>query len=217
MKKAMNVVQEICNACGGSHPTQECQDKRYFNHNREIYLQCELDETLSYLILLERHSKSTLKNLGLGVVKYLKKPTQDPRGVGTNGETSDLASNEANSSGSSFWNVKTSSTSTTPIVNKIRKLKKLIIDGRSTLVDDSSKPMKKFKYPDNHDSKDEDKSVNNDMARFMASDSVGFGTKKKENEWKVLDKNIVDNEEDEIIVEEELIVVKIESKDSDES
>nr|GEW94268.1 hypothetical protein [Tanacetum cinerariifolium] len=30
----------------------------------------------------------------------------------------------------------------------------------------------------------------------------------KENEWKVLDKNIVDNEEDEIIVEEELIVKK---------
>nr|GEV25152.1 hypothetical protein [Tanacetum cinerariifolium] len=62
--------------------------------------------------------------------------------LGTNGETSNLASNEDNSSGSSFWNVETSSTSTTPIVVKIRKLEKLIIDGKVTLVDDDGKPLK---------------------------------------------------------------------------
>ncbi|GJZ72259.1 hypothetical protein Tco_0636110 [Tanacetum coccineum] len=53
--------------------------------------------------------------------------------LGTNGGTSNLASNGANSSGSSFWNVETSSTSTTPIVN----------------------------YPGDHDSEDERDSYEN--------------------------------------------------------
>ncbi|GKA18586.1 hypothetical protein Tco_0698501 [Tanacetum coccineum] len=42
-----------------------------------------------------------------------------------------------NSSGSSFWNVETSNTSTTPIVDKIGKLEKQIIDGEVNLVDDN--------------------------------------------------------------------------------
>ncbi|GKF93936.1 reverse transcriptase domain-containing protein [Tanacetum coccineum] len=90
------------------------------------------------------------KNIGSNVVKNLKKPSQVPRGVpagpkcrkevsnsnpfdvlnsiendvdlGTNEETSNLDSKEANSSGSSFWNVGSSSISTTPIVKKIDKL-----------------------------------------------------------------------------------------------
>ncbi|GJY85266.1 retrotransposon protein, putative, ty1-copia subclass [Tanacetum coccineum] len=60
---------------------------------------------------------------------------------------------EANSNGSSFWNVKTSSTSTTPIVDKIGKIEKLIIDGKVTLVDDDGKPLKKIDYPGDHDKK----------------------------------------------------------------
>ncbi|GKB39583.1 hypothetical protein Tco_0884525 [Tanacetum coccineum] len=134
------------------------------------------------------------KNIGSGEAKNLKKPSQTPQGVlaglkvgfnppkeyrpfGTNGGTSNLASNGANSSGSSFWNVETSCTSTTPIVNKIRKLKKLIIDGKVTLVDDDAKPLKKVDYLGDHDSEDEIESVDNDMARSMASKRVGFGTK----------------------------------------
>ncbi|GJS99628.1 hypothetical protein Tco_0820798 [Tanacetum coccineum] len=64
--------------------------------------------------------------------------------LGTNWGTSNLASNGANSSGSSFWNVETSSTSTTPIVDQIGKLEKLIIKGKVTLVDDDSKPPKRL-------------------------------------------------------------------------
>nr|GEY99962.1 hypothetical protein [Tanacetum cinerariifolium] len=100
------------------------------------------------------------------------------RKLGTNGRTLNLASNEANSSGSLFWNVKTSSTSTIPIVGKIGKLKKLIIKGKVTLVDDDGKPLKKIDYLGYHDSEDEVESVDNDMARSMASESVGFGTKR---------------------------------------
>ncbi|GKF57764.1 hypothetical protein Tco_0171301 [Tanacetum coccineum] len=55
--------------------------------------------------------------------------------LGTNGGTSNLASQEANYSGSSFWNVDSSSPSTTPIIEKIDKIEKLIIDGKVTLVD----------------------------------------------------------------------------------
>ncbi|GKA52668.1 stigma-specific STIG1 family protein [Tanacetum coccineum] len=140
-----------------------------------------------------------LKNIGSGVVKNLKKPSQTPRGIlvgpkvgfklakqvyrtiskkpnantsrnkkkhveptkevsnstpfdvlnsvendvdlGTNGGTSNLASKKANSSGSFFWNVESSITSTTPIVEKIDKTKRLIIDRKVTLVDDEGKPF----------------------------------------------------------------------------
>nr|GEW74332.1 hypothetical protein [Tanacetum cinerariifolium] len=87
----------------------------------------------------------------------------------TNGGTSNLASNRVNSSGSLFWNVETSSTSTTPIVDKIGKLEKLIIDEKVTLVDDDGKPLKKVDYSGDHDSEDKVESVDNHMARFMAS------------------------------------------------
>ncbi|GJV41915.1 beta-caryophyllene synthase [Tanacetum coccineum] len=112
-----------------------------------------------------------LKNIGSDLKKNLKNPSQAPRGVpvgpkyrkevsdlnpfdmlnsvendidlGTNGGTSNLASKGANSSESSFWNVGSSSISTTPIVEKIDKLEKLIIDGKTTLVDDKGKPLEK--------------------------------------------------------------------------
>ncbi|GJS69595.1 hypothetical protein Tco_0702436 [Tanacetum coccineum] len=96
--------------------------------------------------------------------------------LGTNVGTSNLASKEANSSGSSFWNVGSSSTSTTPIVDKIDKLEKLIIDGKVSLVDDEGKPLKKVDYPGNHDSEDEVELVDNEMTSFLASERVGFGT-----------------------------------------
>ncbi|GJW78358.1 ribonuclease H-like domain-containing protein, partial [Tanacetum coccineum] len=95
---------------------------------------------------------------------------------GTNGGTSKLVSNGANSSVSSFWNVQISRTSTTLIVDKIEKLEKLIIDGKVTLVNDG-KPLKKVDYPGDHDCEDEVESVDNDMTRSMASERVSCGTK----------------------------------------
>ncbi|GJU89805.1 hypothetical protein Tco_1302228 [Tanacetum coccineum] len=97
--------------------------------------------------------------------------------------TSNLASNVANSSGFSFWNVETSSIRTTPIVDRIRKIEKLIVDGKLTLVDNDGKPLKKVDYPGDHDSEDEVESVDNDMARSMASERVGFGTKSLLEQW----------------------------------
>ncbi|GJS30171.1 hypothetical protein Tco_0490791, partial [Tanacetum coccineum] len=96
--------------------------------------------------------------------------------LGTNGGTSNLASKKANSSGSSFWNMKSSSTSTTPIVEKIDKIERLIIDGKVTLMDDDGKPLTKVDSLDDHDSEDEVASVDNDMANFVTSKKVGYGT-----------------------------------------
>ncbi|GKC97577.1 hypothetical protein Tco_1167852, partial [Tanacetum coccineum] len=56
-------------------------------------------------------------------------------------------------------------------------LEKLIIDEKVTLVDDDGKPLTNVDYPGDHDSEDELESVDNDMARSMASERVGFGTK----------------------------------------
>ncbi|GKE20732.1 hypothetical protein Tco_1432244 [Tanacetum coccineum] len=75
------------------------------------------------------------------------------------------------------WEVETNSTSTTPIVDKIGNMKKLIINRKVTLVDDDDKPLKRVDYPGDRDSEDEVESVDNDMARSMASERVGFGTK----------------------------------------
>nr|GEX92463.1 hypothetical protein [Tanacetum cinerariifolium] len=79
--------------------------------------------------------------------------------------------------------VETSSTSTIPNVDKIGKLEKLIIDGKVTLVDDDGRPLKKVDYPGERDSEDEVESVDNDMARSMASEIVSFGTKSLLEQW----------------------------------
>nr|GEV63978.1 hypothetical protein [Tanacetum cinerariifolium] len=74
--------------------------------------------------------------------------------LGRNGGTSNLASKKANSSGSSFWNVESSSTSTTLIVEKIDKMKRLIIEGKVTLVDNEGKPLTKVDSSNDYDSED---------------------------------------------------------------
>nr|GEY81958.1 hypothetical protein [Tanacetum cinerariifolium] len=87
-------------------------------------------------------------------------------------------SKEANSSGFSTQNVRsssTSTTSTTPIIDIIDKLEKVIIDGKVSLVDDEGKPLKNVDYAGDHDSEDKVEPVDNEMASFLASKMVGFG------------------------------------------
>ncbi|GJZ56092.1 hypothetical protein Tco_0611285 [Tanacetum coccineum] len=102
----------------------------------------------------------------------------------TNGGSSNLASKNANSSGSSFWNVGSSSLSTTPIVEKIDKIEKLIIDGQVTLVDDDGKPVEKVDYLGDHDGEDDVASTANDMENFMASEKVGYGDNSLLEQWR---------------------------------
>ncbi|GJV52050.1 retrotransposon protein, putative, ty1-copia subclass [Tanacetum coccineum] len=104
--------------------------------------------------------------------------------MGTNEGTSNLDNNGANSSGSSFWNVENSSTSTTPIMDKIGKFENLVIDGQAILVDEAGNPFKKVEYPGDHDSEDVVASVDNDMARDLALERTGFGTQSLLEQWK---------------------------------
>ncbi|GJS56614.1 hypothetical protein Tco_0629976 [Tanacetum coccineum] len=120
-------------------------------------------------------------NIGSGETQNLKKTSQTPKG--TNGETLNLASQEANSSGSSFWNVDPSSPSTTPIIDKIDNIENLIIDGKVTLVDDKRKHLEKVDYSGDFDSEDEVASVDNEMASFLAKKD-GYGTQSLLEQWK---------------------------------
>nr|GEW92361.1 zinc knuckle CX2CX4HX4C [Tanacetum cinerariifolium] len=68
------------------------------------------------------------------------------------------------------------STSTTPNVEKIGKIERLIIDGKVTLVDDEGKPLEKVYSSNDHDSEDEVESVDKEMASLLASKKVSYGT-----------------------------------------
>ncbi|GJY24005.1 hypothetical protein Tco_0397663 [Tanacetum coccineum] len=102
--------------------------------------------------------------------KYVK-PTKEVD-VGINGGTSNLTSKKANSS------------STTPIIGKIDKMERLIIDGTATLVDDEGIPLTMVDSLRDHDSDDEVASVDNDMTNFLASKDVGYGTNSLLEQWK---------------------------------
>ncbi|GKE21162.1 hypothetical protein Tco_1432674 [Tanacetum coccineum] len=56
--------------------------------------------------------------------------------------------------------------------------------GKANLVDEASNPLKKVEYPDDYDSEDEVASVDNDMARCMASERVDFGTQSLLEQWR---------------------------------
>ncbi|GKD57785.1 hypothetical protein Tco_1291172 [Tanacetum coccineum] len=102
---------------------------------------------------------------------------------GTNGGTTNLVNNGSTSSGSSFINVDNSSSGTTPIIEKI-KFEDLLTSGQAILVDEASNPLKKVEFLGKYDSEDEVASVDNDMARSMAYERVGFGTQSLPEQWK---------------------------------
>ncbi|GKC14407.1 hypothetical protein Tco_1011189 [Tanacetum coccineum] len=83
---------------------------------------------MSTLVVIRRKMRS-LRSSNSNLFDVLNSVENDVN-LGTNGGTSNMASKKANSSGSSFWNVESNSTSTTPIVEKIDKMKRLIIDGK---------------------------------------------------------------------------------------
>nr|GEV27691.1 hypothetical protein [Tanacetum cinerariifolium] len=117
------------------------------------------------------------KNIILGVVKNLKKLSQTSLGVSVGPKmgfkphkeyrpipkkpiaspsgTTNLVNNGANSSGSSIMNVKNSSTSNIPIIDKIKKFEDFFIDGQAILVDEAGNPLKKVECLGDYDSEDE--------------------------------------------------------------
>ncbi|GJZ42748.1 hypothetical protein Tco_0590003, partial [Tanacetum coccineum] len=76
------------------------------------------------------------------------------------------------------------STRTTPIIDTIGKFEELLTSGKAILVDEASNPLKKVEFPDDYDSENEIASVDNDMARSMALEMVGFGTQSLLEQWR---------------------------------
>nr|GEW72549.1 hypothetical protein [Tanacetum cinerariifolium]GEW72551.1 hypothetical protein [Tanacetum cinerariifolium] len=92
--------------------------------------------------------KECPKNIGTGEMKNLKKTSQTSKGF---------------------------CPSTTPVIEKIDKLGKLIIEGKVTLVDDDGKPLEKVDSSCDYDSEDEVASIDNEMDKFLANKD-GYGT-----------------------------------------
>ncbi|GJZ49923.1 hypothetical protein Tco_0604113 [Tanacetum coccineum] len=102
----------------------------------------------------------------------------------TNGGTTNLVNNGATSSGSSFMNIDNSGSGTTPIIEKIGKFEDLLTSGQAILVDKVGNPLKNVEFSGEYDSKNEVASVDNDMARSMAYERVGFGTQSLLEQWR---------------------------------
>nr|GFD28040.1 hypothetical protein [Tanacetum cinerariifolium] len=96
---------------------------------------------------------------------------------GTNRRTTNLVNNKANSSGSSFKNVDNSSSGTTPIIDKIEMFKDLFTSGEAILMDKYGNPLKIIEFSGVA-------SVDNDIARSMASERLGFGNQSLLEQWR---------------------------------
>nr|GEV76928.1 hypothetical protein [Tanacetum cinerariifolium] len=79
--------------------------------------------------------------------------------------------------------IRVDSTNITPIIDKIDKFEKLIIDEKVSLTDDEGKPLKMVDYRCDHDSEDEVKPIDNEIDDFLASERVGFGTNSLLKQW----------------------------------
>ncbi|GKB16966.1 hypothetical protein Tco_0850889 [Tanacetum coccineum] len=95
----------------------------------------------------------------------------------TNGGTTNLVNNGANSSGSSFINVENSSTCYAPIIDKIGEFEDLLIDGQAILVDGAGNPLKKVECPSDYDSEDEVASVDRSWLVLWLMKGYGLALK----------------------------------------
>ncbi|GKB40364.1 RNA-directed DNA polymerase, eukaryota, partial [Tanacetum coccineum] len=77
--------------------------------------------------------------------------------------------------------------SSTPFVEKINLVEQQLLERKCVLLDHEGKPVKRIDYTSDHDSDDEVESVDNDMARFLASNPsgvVGYGTNSLLEQWR---------------------------------
>nr|GEU90069.1 hypothetical protein [Tanacetum cinerariifolium] len=134
------------------------------------------------------------KNIGLGVAKNLKKPSQTSRGVLVGPKVGFKPHKEyrhvpkkptASPCGNKKKGVAHTkgSTTNTPIIDKIEKFEDLLIEGQDILMDEAGNPLKKVECLGDYDSEDEFASVDNDIAHSLTSERVGFGTQILLEQW----------------------------------
>nr|GFB59323.1 hypothetical protein [Tanacetum cinerariifolium] len=124
--------------------------------------------------------------VGFQQTKQVYRQVSKKNNVSTSANTKKDAepTKEVSLSGSSFWNAESSSTSTTPIIVKIHKMKRLIIDGTAIFVDYEGIPLKRVFDSGDHDSDYEVASVDNDMTNFLASKDIQYCTNSRLEQWK---------------------------------
>ncbi|GJZ65283.1 retrotransposon protein, putative, ty1-copia subclass, partial [Tanacetum coccineum] len=168
-----------------------CLSCKVFGH---IHEECLKNAGAEYRPVPKKSTTSSSGNKKKGVEPTIEVSNSNPFDVlnsfdndvkfGTNRRTTNLVNNGATSSGSSFMNVDNSSSGTTPIIDKIRKFEDLLTSGQAILVDKAGNPLKKVEFSSEYDSEDEVASVDNYMARSMASKRVGFGTQRLLEQWR---------------------------------
>ncbi|GKA18128.1 hypothetical protein Tco_0697965 [Tanacetum coccineum] len=114
------------------------------------------------------------------VVKRSKLRWLEKRGISKS--VGKEANYDVSSSDHEFFHVASCSTSTTPIVERIDKIERKIIDGKLTPLDDDGKPLPNVVSSVNEDSDNEVENVVDEHAVFMASTGLksgndsGYGT-----------------------------------------
>nr|GEY71066.1 hypothetical protein [Tanacetum cinerariifolium] len=154
-----------------------------FNPVKQVYRQVSKKNNINTSSNRKKDVEPTIEVSNSNLFDVLNSVENDVD-LGTNDETLNLSSRKANYSGFLLMNVESSSTSTTPMVEKIAKMKRLVIEGRVALVDNEGKHLKKVNSMIDHDSQDEVASVDNDMANFLASKKDGYGTNSPLEQWK---------------------------------
>ncbi|GJY78947.1 hypothetical protein Tco_0484748 [Tanacetum coccineum] len=178
MPKIMGVGYYTCTVCVEYEwKPPRCSCCKVFGHIQEEYPK---NIGLEYRPVPKKPTANSNSNKKKGVVPTNEVSNSNPFKVlnsgdndvmfGTNEGTTNLVNNRANSSGSFFMNVKNSSTNTTPITDKIRKFKDLLISRKAVLVDETGNPLKNAECLGDYDSEDEVASVDNDMAHSMTSE-----------------------------------------------
>ncbi|GJW69965.1 high affinity nitrate transporter 2.6-like protein [Tanacetum coccineum] len=156
------------------HIPEECPKNIGFKPTKQVFQHVSKKPTTNTSVNKKKNVEPTKEVSKSNLFEVLTSVKNDKE-LGTNGGTLKLASQATNSSGSSFWNVDASSPSSTPIIEKIDKIGKLIVEGKVTLVDDEGKPLEKVASSYEYDSEDEFASIDNEMANFLAKKD-GYGT-----------------------------------------
>ncbi|GJS82077.1 hypothetical protein Tco_0748618 [Tanacetum coccineum] len=178
-----------------------CEDGLSVIATKIAMIELRADEELKDTIVVE-----CPKNIGVGVAKNLKKPSQTSRGVPVGPKVGFKHHKEyrpvlkkatANSSGKKKKCVEptneVSNSNPFDVLNMVDNDIELGTNGRTLnsgnnekaiLVDEGGNPLKKVEYSGDHDSEDEVASVNNHMARSMASERFDFGTQSLLEQWR---------------------------------
>nr|GEU84226.1 hypothetical protein [Tanacetum cinerariifolium] len=153
-----------------------------------------MDKVRSLLCMREDGLSAIATKLGAGEKKTMKKHSQTSRGVlvglkmGFKPQKQYqpvLRKPNSNSSGNKKKGVEpTIKVCTTLIIDNIKKFEDLLTSRQAILVDKAGNPLKKVEFSSEYDSEDEVASVDNNMAHFMASERVCFGTQSLLEQWR---------------------------------